>query len=260
MKNIFWITAYRILRNSSLNSPSGLNISESGDRIVGGEYADIREFPHQIALEIYNEISCGGSIISEDWVLTAAHCVDKFFTITAFTIRSGSSSISRGGTVHEVSEIIIHEGFHVYQKRSVNDIALVRVNPRFNFNGRTCQAIPLINAGEKIKPGTMACVTGWGITEQFVISDVLRKVHVPIISPEKCDSYGMGPLSEGEICAGYEEGGRDACQADSGGPLAVENLLVGIVSWGYGCAQPRLPGVYVEVAYYRDWIKKKTGI
>lgn len=256
MKNIFWITAYRVHRSSSLNPPSGLNFSESDDRIIGGVIADIREFPHQVSLQRHGKHNCGGSIISEDWVLTAAHCIPETYTVAEFTIRSGSSKLETGGTVHNVSEIILHELYFVVD----NDIALMKVNPRFHLNGKTCRAIPLINAGVVIQPGTLAYTTGWGRTEHYPVSYILLKVQVPILSPEECDSYPIGPLKKGKICAGYKEGGSDACKGDSGGPLSVGNLLVGIVSWGDGCGEPYRPGVYVEVAYYRDWIKKKTGI
>ncbi|XP_033229498.1 trypsin eta-like [Belonocnema kinseyi] len=243
--------AYRIHQNSSLNLPAGWNFSESDDRIIGGLYADIIEFPYLVALIIYGKAACGGSIISEDWVLTTAHCLENRLIKKCLTI---------SGTIHEPTEIILHEGYSANQDSLYNDIGLIKVNPKFQFNEYTCQAIPLINAGEKTEPGTLACTGGWGRTEHGIYPEHLFKVYVPILSREECDSYFPNPLPMGQICAGFKEGCYDSCQGDSGGPLSVGNLLVGIVSYGNGCGKPYSPGVYAEVAYYRNWIKQKTGI
>ncbi|XP_033230809.1 trypsin 3A1-like isoform X2 [Belonocnema kinseyi] len=252
--------AYRIHRNSSLNLPAGLNFSESDDRIIGGLYADIREFPYLVALIIFGKAACGGSIISEDWVLSAAHCLENRLIKKCLTIRSGSSTWPTGGTIHEATETILHEGYSANQHSVHNDIGLIKVNPKFQFNEYICQAIPLINAGEKTEPGTLARTGGWGRTQHDIYPEHLFKVYVPILSRKECDSYFPSPLPMGQICAGFKEGSFDSCDGDSGGPLSVGNLLVGIVSWGNGCGKPYAPGVYAEVAYYRNWIKQKTGI
>lgn len=175
-----------------------------------------------------------------------------------YKIRSGSQFFDHGGTIHSISRIISHDKYD--ETRVLNDIALIKVKTRFKLKRKSRRAIKLMNSGENLNPGTLAHVTGWGVTEEEgVVSKILQKVEVPIISRTKCASY-FGPLPKGQICAGYEEGGRDSCQGDSGGPLSVKNLLVGIVSWGLGCAKPRLPGVYAEISYYRNWIKEKSGI
>ncbi|XP_069690324.1 trypsin-7-like [Periplaneta americana] len=92
-------------------------------------------------------------------------------------------------------------------------------------------------------------------------SRILQKVEVPIVEVSRCRSLYSDQLPEHQICAGYpEEGGKDSCQGDSGGPLVVGGRQIGVVSWGYGCAEPRYPGVYTEVSAYRSWIAKKTGV
>ncbi|XP_021931893.1 uncharacterized protein LOC110835704 [Zootermopsis nevadensis] len=91
-------------------------------------------------------------------------------------------------------------------------------------------------------------------------SRILQKLQLPIVSASRCRCL-YGDLPDHQICAGYPEtGGKDSCQGDSGGPLVVSGLQIGVVSWGYGCAKPRYPGVYTEVAAYRSWINRKTGI
>ena len=190
-------------------------------------------------------------------MITAAHCVQSLLAI-AYKIRSGTRFIEHGGTIHSIKCIISHENYN--DQGVLNDIALIKVSPHFKLTRRTRRAIKLINSGEKLSPGTLAKVSGWGaIKENGFSSKILQKVEVPIMSMTECKSY-LGPLPKGQICAGYEEGGRDSCQGDSGGPLTIKNLLVGIVSWGEGCARPRKPGVYAEIAYYRNWIKEKSGI
>lgn len=111
-----------------------------------------------------------------------------------------------------------------------------------------------------ILPGSLTKVTGWGLTkENGSMSDKLIAVEVPIVSQEDCRSvYGQSAITSRMICAGLPEGGKDACQFDSGGPMRYANQLVGIVSWGYGCARPGFPGVYTKIAEVRKFIDKNT--
>ncbi|XP_033608825.1 trypsin-2 [Cryptotermes secundus] len=127
--------------------------------------------------------------------------------------------------------------------------------------GTTQRAVTLPTQGQKTAPGAMAVVTGWGATQEGGgASRILQKVELPIVSKDRCRGL-YDDLPDHQICAGHPEtGGKDSCQGDSGGPLVVSGRQVGVVSWGYGCAQPRYPGVYTEVAAYRRWITKKTGI
>ncbi|XP_033230319.1 trypsin 3A1-like isoform X3 [Belonocnema kinseyi] len=260
--NILIILTLFVTTNASWIQPPYLNLtpknfSKSDSRIVGGVNANIADFPHQVSIQKFGSHICGGSIISKNWIITAAHCVQSPLA-KFYKIRSGSTFFDQGGTIHSISSIISHDKYD--EKRVLNDIALIEVKTHFKLRKKLRRAIKLGNSRKKANPGTLAYVTGWGVTEEEgAVSKILQKVKVPIISGTKCASY-FGPLPKGQICAGYEEGGRDSCQGDSGGPLSVGNLLVGIVSWGLGCAKPRLPGVYAEISYYRDWIKEKSGV
>ena len=95
-------------------------------------------------------------------------------------------------------------------------------------------------------------------------SDILQMVKVPIIPNSVCNShsdykrFGL-KLSDGQLCAGNLTGGMDACQGDSGGPLACDAVLIGVVSFGYRCGEPKFPGIYSRVAYFIDWIKSNMG-
>lgn len=134
------------------------------------------------------------------------------------------------------------------------DIALLVLDGSVPDNHPTIRPIAL---GQLAVPAGVVCqVTGWGLTESGYNSDLLMTLDVPIIGEQQCiNDTDLGHLIlPGMICAGYLEGQRDACSGDSGGPLVCESQLRGVVSWGINCAQPNLPGVYTEVAYYYDWI------
>ncbi|XP_051167908.1 trypsin beta-like [Leptopilina boulardi] len=222
-------------------------------RIVGGTNALIKDFPHQVSIQLNGSHICGGSIISKKWILTAAHCINNI-QIKSIQIRSGSTFTTHGGTLHQISQIISHEFYNKW--KITNDIALIRVKSNFKWCSRR-RKIQL--ARKEIKSGIMASIIGWGVKKEGgSISLDLQKVKIPIVSFFECRIY-LRYIERGHICAGYKSGCHDACQGDSGGPLVVKNSLVGIVSSGEGCARPNKPGVYTEVAYYRDWIKNKSG-
>ncbi|KAJ8880764.1 hypothetical protein PR048_017235 [Dryococelus australis] len=129
------------------------------------------------------------------------------------------------------------------------------------------KAIKLPEANSEVSAGTMAVTTGWGsIYYDGDVVENLREVSVPIVLQSTCvteygvDKLGANYVNDTMICAGYLQGGKDTCQGDSGGPLAVSGTLAGIVSWGAGCAEPNYPGVYTNVAYFREWLKEETGI
>ncbi|XP_012282964.1 trypsin-1-like [Orussus abietinus] len=230
-------------------------------RIVGGSNIVIEEAPYQVLLLKAQTPFCGGTIISKEWIVTAAHCMAR--ASNNMVIRAGSSYSKRGGSTHGIRETIIHEGFHVNGYGvNVDDICLVRLNTPLSLDS-TRRPIAMFGRWERIWPGAFGVVSGWGnLEERGSSSEVLRMVQVPVLSKRFCNraySFLQG-ITVGQICAGFSEGGKDACQGDSGGPLVVGGRLAGVVSWGKGCGRRRLPGVYSEIAYYRDWIKQKSGV
>ncbi|KAG8033995.1 hypothetical protein G9C98_008476 [Cotesia typhae] len=229
-------------------------------RIVGGEPTDIKEVPHQVSLQAYGFAFCGGTIVAEDWVLTAAHCA--VYSESTMTVRAGTTTKGSGGTVHKVTKIITHEDFSTNRYGiPINDVALIKLATPFEVD-EFRQPIELFEFKEEAVEGIQSTITGWGATvEGGSTPEVLNTVDVPIISKSEChDAYiSFGGLPKGQICAAYPEGGKDACQGDSGGPLTIYGRLAGIVSWGNGCARPGYPGVYTEVASFRDWIDIKIS-
>lgn len=174
--------------------------------------------------------------------------------------RVATSTLHSGGAVHRVTEVIVHEGYKVHDNGILeNDVAILKLKTPIDFS-KSAQPIPLFNRDEEAPGGALSTVSGWGKLETSgTISVVLHTVDVPIVSKVECnEAYGpeFNGIPYGQICAAFPEGGKDTCQGDSGGPLVIKGRQAGIVSWGYGCAVKGYPGVYTEVASYRDWISK----
>uniref|UniRef100_A0A1B0DA37 trypsin n=1 Tax=Phlebotomus papatasi TaxID=29031 RepID=A0A1B0DA37_PHLPP len=229
-------------------------------RIVNGMLVTIEDAPYQISLQIQGKHTCGGSIISPQYILTAAHCVRTNLR-RRYTIRAGSSFHKFGGQVRNVAKIIKHPKYD--PSTNNNDFAILKLVRKLKFN-RKIKAIPLVNKSNVLKDGTKLMVSGWGQTKNPQDpNDQLHAVYVKKFNDAICHtllrrkSKGITPKM---FCAGTQEGDKDACQGDSGGPLVHGKVLVGVVSWGYMCALKGYPGVYSRISAERDWIKSVTLI
>ncbi|XP_069695207.1 trypsin-like [Periplaneta americana] len=225
-------------------------------RVVGGKPANRGQFPYQVI--VYVEVEggkslCGGTIIAEQYILTAAHCV---FDSTPRAVEVWAGDIDRGKksdfwNLTPVSEIHYHENY--INGRYYNDVAVLKLQTPYVLNGYSITKLQLRD--NFVSPDTLCTVSGWGARkERGGSSKILQFVPVPIVDLKNCSANHGKELYEGEICAGYSTGGKDSCQGDSGGPLVCDGYLTGVVSWGDGCARVNKPGVYANVSYYKSWI------
>ncbi|EDV56484.1 trypsin zeta [Drosophila erecta] len=274
MSSSSWLGCLLAVLFSALALSQGLPLLEDLDensfpdgRIVGGYVTDIAQVPYQITLR-YKAISspenpfrhrCGGSIVNETTILTAAHCVigtvaSQFKVVAGTNFQTGTD-----GVITNVKRVIMHEGYNSGAAYN-NDIAVLFVDPPLPLNNFTIKAIKL--ATEPPLDGAPSKISGWGSTYPGgYSSNQLLAVDVPIVGNDLCDLDYENFIDEtyhitsAMLCAGKRGvGGADACQGDSGGPLVVRDELHGVVSWGNSCALPNYPGVYANVAFLRPWI------
>ncbi|XP_017027348.1 trypsin alpha [Drosophila kikkawai] len=230
--------------------PEGL-LPQLDGRIVGGSATTITSFPWQISLQRNGGHSCGGSIYSNKIIVTAAHCLQSV-SASSLKVRAGSSYWSSGGSLVSVAAFRNHEGYNA--NTMVNDIAVIRLSSSLSFSS-SVKAISL--ATYNPANGAAATVSGWGTQSSgsSSIPSQLQYVNLKIVSQSQCASstYGYGSQIRSTMICAYSSG-KDSCQGDSGGPLVSGGVLVGVVSWGYGCAYANYPGVYADVAVLRSWV------
>ncbi|OWF39281.1 chymotrypsinogen A-like isoform X1 [Mizuhopecten yessoensis] len=237
----------------------GIQTNVGTNRIVGGTPAAVGEFPWQVSMQSHGQHVCGGILIADQWVLTAAHCFRENKNPFAWTVVLGEHdrAVLEGyEKLEKVETLFIHSQFD--ETSFTNDIAIVKLGDRINIDGQYVRSVCLPGMNDTYD--NMICsITGWGAAFTGGHgTHALYKADLPLISNQVC-SYLMDRTIPGtEICAGQKHGGVDSCQGDSGGPLVcLKNgkwNVVGIVSWGYSCAQAYTPGVYTRVQSYLTWI------
>ncbi|MEY9363576.1 secreted trypsin-like serine protease [Bradyrhizobium yuanmingense] len=235
-------------------------------RIIGGADADPAQWPFLVGIFAPNFGApfCGGSLVNKQWVVTAAHCVvvSPGVVESSISVRQSAPSGQPRGTMSRVARVIPHPDFDSAGRK--NDVALLRLAAPLNIETRKIAMLATTDT-ENAWSGVGACaaVAGWGLTVQRSgLPGHLQAVNVPIVSQQDCRAAYTPKYdiqAKAHICAGYMPGGKDSCFGDSGGPLIVRAgptgaLLVGIVSFGEGCARPNQPGVYTRVSNYVDWI------
>ncbi len=240
--------------------PAGLQ-----GQIVGGEKATPGAWPWMVAIQAFTEPGyhtfCGASLVAPSWALTAAHCVvnaspDQIVaTVGPHRLESGQ------GQKRSVDRIVVHPryGFD-FAHDFAHDLALLHLTEPAD-----AELVTLLGADEVALagPGTLGTVIGWGALSEDGSNGLLpydlQQVELPIVSEEECTNSMGRMITENMLCAGFREGGKDACHGDSGGPLVVPDgeggwQLAGLVSFGIGCARPAFYGVYTRVSQYHDWI------
>jgi secreted trypsin-like serine protease len=227
--------------------------------IVGGTRASTADTPWAIALNnshsaAPNKQFCGATLVRADKLVTAAHCVD--LPIDWYTAVQGRDDLAT--SVGKTSAIAKIWADPDYGKKPGHDIAVLTLSTPFTG----VRTLPLEANPAADAVGAQPTTYGWGSTEGTGPTTTFQKVVVPVLGDAYCQEVykDQNPhyveTGRGEICAGYKEGGKDSCHGDSGGPLVLHGRLLGVVSWGVGCAEAGHPGVYAEVAtYYREILK-----
>ncbi|XP_068083814.1 trypsin-like [Anabrus simplex] len=224
-----------------------------GNRIVNGTDARPGQFPFMVSLRQGEQHICGGSIINEFWILTAAHCV---YRSSLFDVQAGTTELSAdAGTVVSVYKAIYHPNYSE-ENNYENDIAVLQLMTPLTFNGMI-QPVKLPEEMQETPGGTSATLIGWGYPYSGgMVMPTLQMVELQVYSDEDCLKAHSGRPHSSNICAGVPEGGKGQCSGDSGGPLLSNGYEVGIVSWSRKpCAIKGYPGVFTEVSHYIKWIQ-----
>ncbi|XP_058387707.1 trypsin-2 [Diceros bicornis minor] len=238
--------------------------ADDDDKIVGGYTCKENSVPYQVSLNAGYHF-CGGSLISDQWVVSAAHCY-KAAISSEFSGRGSEyhrTQVRLGEYDIEVVEgneqfinaakIIRHPNYN--SSTLDNDILLIKLASPAVINAQVSTiSLPSASAAA----GTVCLISGWGntLSSGSNYPDLLQCLEAPLLSQAECEASYPGDITDNMICAGFLEGGKDSCQGDSGGPVVCNGQLQGIVSWGDGCAQKNRPGVYTKVFNYVDWIQQ----
>ncbi|XP_029172443.1 serine protease lint [Nylanderia fulva] len=250
-------------------------VSRAG-KIVGGKGAQFGEWPWQVLvreatwLGLFTKNKCGGVLITDKYVITAAHCQPGFLAslVAVFGEFDISGELeSKRSVTKNVRRVIVNRGYD--PATFENDLALLELESPVQFDEHI---VPICMPNDGIDfTGRMATVTGWGrLKYNGGVPSVLQEVQVPIMENAVCqEMFQTGGHSklilESFLCAGYANGQKDSCEGDSGGPLVMERpdgrwFLVGTVSHGIKCASPYLPGVYMRTTYFKPWLHSITGV
>ncbi|XP_041672304.1 chymotrypsin-like protease CTRL-1 [Cheilinus undulatus] len=261
-----WILAICGVLTGHGSNAQDCGIAPLNTRIVGGVNASAGSWPWQVSMhfEVGSAAQhiCGGTLISNEWVLTAAHCivtnVTRFWTL--YMGRETQSGPNNNEESRSVSQIIVHPDYN--NTLFNNDIALMKLSSPVSFTN-FIRPICLASNSSQVHTNTSCWATGWGRLgrdEPLVAFDSLQEVQIPVVGNNQCTCNYMqvqgGNITEQMICAG--EAGRGICQGDSGGPLQCQQnstwVQTGITSFGVPCALPGFPEVFARVSEFQTWI------
>ncbi|KAJ8921473.1 hypothetical protein NQ315_003091 [Exocentrus adspersus] len=257
--------------------PIGSGFLQENDRIVAGYDVGYYRYPWYAALIRYKQVSCGAALIGPRTVISAAHCYKEFLDMSRmgylrleeiYTVKLGVYNVCRTDErtqkEYKIQRVQIHDRY--YHKKPYYDIALLTLAADTGAYMPIC--LPDFVVKERPKEGT---VPGLGTLKyEGAMPCTVHEARLLIYNDTECremmNSTGNDPKAiRNAFCAGYEQGGIDTCQGDSGGPLQIlsskgDYVLLGIVSFGFHCAEPGLLGLYTDVSQYLDWIQEKSGL
>ncbi|XP_063239999.1 trypsin-1-like [Bacillus rossius redtenbacheri] len=232
-------------------------VVEISPLIVNGTAASAGEYPYVVSIQKFGIHYCAGTIVNEDWILTAAHCVDDELA-SDLVVVAGSVRLSQGGVARGVDYYLKHSRFNASNAYE-NDIAVIKLASPLAMSA-SVRTVALPAAVQHTPGGVVATVVGWGLLyTDGPTSDLLQKVDLVTFSDAACQEALSGYPHAHNLCAGWPSGGKGHCSGDSGGPLLVSGVQVGIVSWSVKpCASQGYPGVYIETSFFASWIRRHT--
>ncbi|XP_001602935.2 serine protease filzig [Nasonia vitripennis] len=269
-------TIPEITPNSDFRSICGIRPLMKTGRIVGGKGATFGEWPWQVLvreatwLGLFTKNKCGGVLITDKYVITAAHCQPGFLAslVAVFGEFDISGELeSRRSVTRNVRRVIVNRAYD--PATFENDLALLELETPIHFDAHI---VPICMPDDNTDyVNRMATVTGWGrLKYNGGVPSVLQEVKVPIMENSVCQEMFQTAghqklIIDSFMCAGYANGQKDSCEGDSGGPLTLQRpdgrwILVGTVSHGIKCAAPYLPGVYMRTTYFKPWLHSVTGV
>jgi secreted trypsin-like serine protease len=242
-----------------------VDVASGDDRkaIVGGSNTTIEEHPWQVSLQQGGGHTCGGSIVAPRWIVTAQHCVEGA-SARDLSVVAGATRLSRAteGQTRRVARIVRFPGYSTPELG--RDVALLELSSPLVFGTRIASVALPVASDRADEAGVVATVSGWGTTTAggAATPDTLKAVDVPVVGFAQAQRIYGGALTTDQLAAG--RAGRDSCQGDSGGPLTAPasrgRVLIGVVSWGYGCGDADAPGLYARVTAYTAWIAEQAGL
>ncbi|XP_075707107.1 serine protease ami-like [Rhinoderma darwinii] len=222
-------------------------------RILGGSEALLHTRPYMVSLQLDGQHFCGGLLISEEWVLSAAHCKPDSVNKTLQAVLGTNSLTDPKKLVYDIDMQIIHPQYNGTTKH--HDLLLLKLSERVPLS-KTVSPLTYQTEDIVIQENTLCLVAGWGkIKRTGKKPDILNEAMVPVISQDVCNrwDYYHGDITANMICAGDKK--RDSCEGDSGGPLICNNVAEAVVSTGFSvCGNQKRPGIYTRIFPYKEWI------
>ncbi|XP_077256114.1 chymotrypsin-2-like isoform X3 [Temnothorax americanus] len=229
-------------------------------QIVKGRYAKPGEVPYQVSLQ-RNRIGkhrCGGAIIGQYYILTAAHCVDGV-DVSTISAHVGLTDLQEPHAVHLIESSYIHKDYN-RTNSWINDIALLKLHFPIKYSPLVSPVKLMLN--QTIPVGTDVVASGFGkLSYKGSKTTRLHVVDIKIADQTYCKNVWTNKsnkIYDTQICANDATAEKGSCKGDSGGPLTLNGVLIGLDSWGFKCGDKIYPEVYTRVASYIQWIIDHT--